>query len=360
VPSTSRIHPVLLSGGSGSRLWPLSRENLPKQFLAFGASHSLLQQAALRLHDPELFEPLSVIASEPHRFLVAQQMGELQIPAPTIILEPTARNTAAAAAVAALAVSRIDPEGLLLLAAADHRIDDIDAFREAVREAAVVCRSGFLVLFGIKPDRPATGYGYIRIGETFADLRARRVLAFVEKPDLATAEAYLSGGEHLWNSGIFLLAVATFLSEVSRYEPDLLEHAREALDRASRDQDFVRLDQSSFDRCHSISIDEGIMERSERLAVLPVAFGWTDVGSWSTFAEIAETDEAGNTAMGDVWMEGTQNSYVRSEGPLVATVGVGDLVVIATGDAVLVARKDRDQDVKLIVDKLRSRKRGLT
>lgn len=359
MPSTSRIHPVLLSGGSGSRLWPLSRENLPKQFLSITGGQSLLQQAALRIFDPELFEPLTVIAGAQHRFLIAQQLSDVGVTRPTIVLEPSARNTAAAAAIAAFIVRRADPAGLLLLVPADHRIIDVAGFRAAVREAAEAARDGYLALFGITPDRPATGYGYIRVGEALADGgRARRVAAFVEKPDLATAETYLLGGEHLWNSGIFLLPAATFIAELSRYEPELVGHANEALKRASRDENFIWLDSQAFDHCRSVSIDYAVMERTDRLAVLPADFDWTDVGSWSTVAGIAKCDENDNTLLGEVLTEATRNSYIRSEGPLVATIGVENLVIVATPDAILIARKDHDQLVSCIVDRLRDGRRG--
>lgn len=358
----ARIYPVLLSGGAGSRLWPLSRDEVPKQFLSLTAGHSLLQEAALRVFEPDVFEPLTVIASAFHRFLIAQQLSEVGISAPTIVLEPSARNTAAAAAVAALLVSRADPEGLLLLAPADHRIIDVAAFRSAVRDAAGIASEGFLTLFGITPDRPAPGYGYIRVGEPLANGgRGRRVAAFVEKPDLAAAEDYVRRGDHLWNSGIFLLPVSTFLAELSLYEPELLNHARDALEQASRDDDFVRLQPDCFGRCRSISVDYAVMERTKRLAVLPVDFGWTDVGSWSTLAEIAERDEEGNTLAGDVLTESTHNSYIRSDaGPLVATVGIDNLIIVATPEAVLVVHKDHDQEVKRIVDRLRDGKHGRT
>lgn len=349
---------MLLSGGAGTRLWPLSREGLPKQFLPLGGDRTLLQQAALRVLDP-LFAPLTVIASAQHRFLIAEQLREIGVLSPTIALEPSARSTAAAAAIAALIVGRIDADGLLLLVPADHRIVDVAAFRAAVRVAAEAAQDGFLSLFGVTPDRPATGYGYIRVGQPLDDSsEARRVAAFVEKPDRATAEIYLRSGDHLWNSGIFLLPVPALIAELTRHEPEILSHARDALDRATRDEDFLRLDRPAFDRCKAMSLDHAVMERAERLAVIPVDFGWTDVGSWSTLAEMADRDAAGNTIVGDVLTEATRNSYVRSEGPLVATIGVEDLVVVATPDAVLVAHKDRDQDIKRIVDRLRGGKHG--
>jgi mannose-1-phosphate guanylyltransferase/mannose-6-phosphate isomerase len=352
--STPRIYPVLLSGGAGSRLWPLSRESHPKQFLPLTSEQSLLQQTALRVLDPDLFEPLTVIGSAQHRFLIAQQLSEIGVQSPTIVLEPSVRSTAAAAAVAALIVSRLNPDGLVLLAPADHRIQDVPAFRAAVRDASEAALSGHLSLFGITPDRPATGYGYIHLGARLSETgRTHRVAAFVEKPDRATAEGYLKSGDHLWNSGIFLLPVRAFVAELERYEPELLGHARDSLERSSRDEDFVRLEQEAFDRCRAISVDHAVMERTDRMAVLPVDFGWTDVGSWSTLAEMADRDVAGNTTLGEVLTESTENCYIRSEGPLVATIGVENLVIVATPDAVLIARKDKDQDVKRIVDRLR-------
>jgi mannose-1-phosphate guanylyltransferase/mannose-6-phosphate isomerase len=354
-----KIHPVLLSGGAGSRLWPLSREAMPKQFLPLVSDRTLFQQAALRVSDPLLFEPLRVIASANHRFLVAQQLQEIGVGPSTIVLEPSPRNTTAAAAIAALMVEESDPDGLVLLAPADHRIVDVEAFHAAVRIAAETASGGFLSLFGITPDRPATGYGYIRVGEPIAGIvGARRVAAFVEKPDRETAEKYLRGGDHFWNSGIFLLPAKVFLAELSRFEPELIAHARKSLERASRDADFLRLDQEAFDRCASIAVDRAVMERSDRMAVVPVDCGWTDVGSWSTLADMAERDASGNSTAGEVLTEGTTNSYIRSEGPLVATVGVENLIVVATPDAILVAHKDHDQDIKRIVDRLRDGKHG--
>jgi mannose-1-phosphate guanylyltransferase/mannose-1-phosphate guanylyltransferase/mannose-6-phosphate isomerase len=349
-----------LSGGAGTRLWPLSRENLPKQFLALTGERTLFQEAALRVSDPTQFEPLRVIASAQHRFLVAQQLQEAGFATTEIALESAPRNTAAAAAVAAYLVDQNDPEGLLLLSPADHRIVDVESFRAGIQVAAEAASEGLLCLFGVTPDKPATGYGYIRVGEPLAGIAgAHRVAAFVEKPDRETAEGYVRTGTYLWNSGIFLLSVKVFLDEMERLQPEIRKHAYEAVARASHDADFLWLDKQAFDRCLSISIDHAIMERTDRLAVIPVDCGWTDVGSWSTVADIAERDASGNTAVGNVLMEATRNSYVRTEGPLVTTVGVEDLIVIATPDAVLVAHKDKDQDIKQIVDRLRARGEGL-
>jgi mannose-1-phosphate guanylyltransferase/mannose-1-phosphate guanylyltransferase/mannose-6-phosphate isomerase len=340
------------------RLWPLSRENLPKQFLALTGETTLFQQAALRVSDPIDFAPLKVIASAQHRFIAAQQLQDANISA-GIVLESTPRNTAAAAAVAALLVEREEPEGLVLLSPADHRIVNADSFQAGVRIATEVAARGLLCLFGITPDRPATGYGYIRVGDPLADVGgAHRVAAFVEKPDRTTAEGYLRTGGYLWNSGIFLLPAREFLAELERLEPELRRDAEEALSRASRSGGFLWLDRESFDRCRGISVDHAVMERTDRLAVVPVDCGWTDIGSWSTIAEISERDVAGNTAIGNVLMEASRNSYVRTDGPLVATVGVENLVIVATPDAIVVAHKDSDQEIKRIVDQLRARGEG--
>jgi mannose-1-phosphate guanylyltransferase/mannose-1-phosphate guanylyltransferase/mannose-6-phosphate isomerase len=331
----------------------LSRAGLPKQFLTLAADRTLIQQAALRVHDPDLFEPLTVIASEQHRSLIAEQLTQVGIPAPVIVLEPSARNTAAAAAVAALIVAESDPEGLLLLLPSDHRIADVARFRAAVRNAMEAARSGFLSLFGITPDRPATGYGYIHVGAALAGAGlARSVTGFVEKPDRATAETYLESGDYLWNSGIFLLPSRAFLSELKRHEPGILEHAQDAFRQAARGEGVISLDRQAFDRCRSMSLDHAVMERTDRLAVLPVDFDWTDVGSWSTLAEMGASDDVGNTVLGEVITQSTKNSYIRSEGPLVATIGVEDLIVVATPDAILVAHKDHDQEIRQIVDRL--------
>lgn len=345
------IFPILMSGGGGSRLWPLSRGEAPKQLLRLVGEGTLLQQTALRALDTSLFEPLTVIAGEKQREPLVKQLAEIGAGEATIVLEPMARNTAAAAAVAALLVQAQSPDGLLLLMPADHLIADAEAFRRTVRAAAKTARDGYLTLFGIKPDSPATGYGYIRGGARLRpDAPARAVAAFVEKPDRETAVAYMESGEYLWNSGIFLLPAAAFLAELKAFEPDLLSAAAEALQRATRDRGALRLDPEAFARCRSVAIDYAVMERTEKAAVIPADFSWTDVGSWSALWSIADRDEAENATVGDVLTWATRSSYVRSDGPLVATLGVEDLVVVATKDAVLVARKDHDQDVRKIVD----------
>jgi mannose-1-phosphate guanylyltransferase/mannose-1-phosphate guanylyltransferase/mannose-6-phosphate isomerase len=346
------IFPVLLSGGAGSRLWPLSRESAPKQLLRLFGEETLLQQAVLRASDVELFEPLTIIAGAEHRAMLTKQLGAVGAGA-TILLEPAPRSTAAAAAISALMVSRSRPDALLLLMPTDHLIDDAAAFRKSVREAADIARNGHLVLFGVKPDRAATGYGYIRVGAPLdASGPARQVAGFVEKPDEATAEAYLASGDYLWNSGIFLMPVEELLTELRAFEPDLLAAAGEALEHATLDADCLVLEPQAFQRCRSVSIDYAIMERTGKAAVVAAEFNWTDVGSWSALWSIAERDETGNAAIGDVLTWATHESYIRSEGPLVATLGVDNLIVVATKDAVLVARRGDDQEIRKIVEHL--------
>jgi mannose-1-phosphate guanylyltransferase/mannose-6-phosphate isomerase len=347
-----KIQPVILSGGSGSRLWPLSRETHPKQLLPLTGERTLLQEAALRVADPSRFEPLLVIANTDHRFIIAEQLREVGARSPMIVLEPVARNTAAAVAAAALLARRHDPEALILVMPADHHVRDLDGFLEAMDAGVPAAREGALVLFGIEPDRPATGYGYIRIGRARSD-GAHAVERFVEKPERATAEAYLASGEYLWNSGIFLMPAAVVVEELGALEPDLLAAVTDAIDRARADLEFLRLDEQAFSRAPNLSIDHALLERTSAAAIVPTDFGWTDVGSWSSLLELAEVDVGGNAQIGDVLLQDTRNSYVRSEGPLVATVGVEDLIIVATCDAVLVVNKNADQEVKKLVDRLK-------
>ncbi len=349
---SAMIFPVILSGGSGSRLWPLSRESFPKQLLPLVGRRTMLQETALRVADPALFHPVTVVANAEHRFVIAEQLRDIGAPRPTIILEPVARNTAPAVAVAALVAEKADPEALILVMPADHAVPDPQAFVDAVRAGAPAAQAGDLVLFGVQPDSPATGYGYIRAGDAFQGA-ARRVAAFVEKPDLATAEAYLADGNYSWNSGIFLLPAKGVLAELEAHAPAVLAAARKALEAAKEEMDFLRLDPEAFAASPSISIDYAVMEKTARAAVVPSTFLWSDVGAWSALWKIAERDERGNVEIGDTLAEDTRDCYLRSEGPLVAAVGVQDLIVVATTDAVLVADRRRDQDVKRVVERLR-------
>ncbi|MEN3950868.1 mannose-1-phosphate guanylyltransferase/mannose-6-phosphate isomerase [Iodidimonas sp. SYSU 1G8] len=356
-----KIHPAILCGGSGTRLWPLSRRSHPKQLLSLVDPLSLLQVTARRFADTGLFAPPIALCSEAYRFIIAEQMHAAGMAPGAVILEPAGRNTAPAAAVAALWARRQDPEALVLLSPSDHVIGDLAAFRTAIDAAAeIAVRTGALVTFGIKPDRPETGYGYIEAGEPIDGTTALAVTRFVEKPDLATARAYVDGGRHLWNSGLFLFRATDFLSELARLEPDMLAACEEAFEKARTDLDFVRLDEESFGRSPSNSIDYAVMERTERAAVVPVSMGWSDVGSWSALRDVAEQDAAGNAVWGDVLAIDTRNSLVRSEGPLVVTYGLDNLVVVATKDAVLVSTADAAQDLKTVVSRLEALKREET
>jgi mannose-1-phosphate guanylyltransferase/mannose-6-phosphate isomerase len=344
--------PVILSGGSGKRLWPLSTDACPKQFLPLTGCQTLLQLTAMRTALRAEFGPMTVIANNDHRFLVAEQMRQFGVKPLQIVLEPLGRNTAPAAAVAAILAAEADPDTLVLLMPADHMIGDTDAFLAAVAVGAEAARQGEFVLFGIRPDRPATGYGYIEVGEALkCGEQVRRVRRFVEKPTRPTAKSYLASGDFLWNSGIFLLPAVGFLTEIKRLAPRVYAAAREAVDKAVLDADFLRLD-GAFAAAPAISIDHAIFEKTDRAAVIEVAMNWTDIGSWSAVWDLASKDVAGNVTVGAVLAEKTSNSYLRSEGPFLATIGIKDVIVIATRDAVLVIDKAHDQEVKRVVEQL--------
>ncbi len=341
--------PVLLSGGSGTRLWPLSREAYPKQFLPLLGELSLLQRTWQRLDGLPCASPL-VVANEEHRFMVAEQLKQVGATPSAMILEPVGRNTAPAIAVAALQAMSAGSDPVLLVLPSDHLIADEAGFRSAVLAALPAAESGALVTFGIVPAAPETGYGYIK-AVPGAGLRA--VERFVEKPDLATAEAYVASGEYFWNSGMFAFRASRYLEELGRSRPDILEHARVALAKARRDVDFLRLDKEAFAACPSDSIDYAVMEKTASAKVLPIDVGWSDVGSWSALWAMVEQDAAGNAHRGDVIAEDCRNTLVMAEGRLVALLGLDDIVVVDTDDAVLVAHKDRVQEVKAIVSRLK-------
>jgi mannose-1-phosphate guanylyltransferase/mannose-6-phosphate isomerase len=354
--ATGVIHPVLLSGGSGSRLWPLSRESYPKQLLPLAGGRTMLQETAARVLGRPGFGPLTVVANADHRFIIAEQLREIGVSDAVLVLEPLARNTAFAAAVAALTVAARDAEGVMLLMPADHVIRRPDDFLAGVDAALPAARDGALALFGIRPTAPATGYGYIEAGAALPGRPGvREVARFVEKPDAATAERLVADGRHLWNSGIFLLPARAFLDEMGALAPAILSAAEDALGRASRDLDFLRLDEASAARSPSEAIDTAVMEKTRRAAVVPVDAGWTDVGAWGALWELdAEESTDGNVIRGAVRADRARNSYLRSDGPLVAAIGVEDLVVVATPDVVLVADRAADQDVKKMVERLRA------
>ena len=354
------IHPVILSGGSGTRLWPLSRAALPKQLLPLVSERSMLQETVLRLSGLADVGTPMVVCGNDHRFLVAEQMQEIDVHSPTLLLEPVGRNTAPAVAVAALALIETDADATMLVLPADHLIADTPAFHRSIARATKAAEAGFLVTFGIKPDSPETGYGYIRRGEALADLDdTYRVGAFVEKPDHATAKTYVKSGDFFWNSGMFVFKAARFLSELEKYRPDILEAARVAWQKRKDDLDFCRLDAESFGACPSESIDYAVMEKTDSAAVVPADMGWNDVGSWSSLWQTADgRDDMGNIVRGDVMLEDVGNSYVRAETRMVAAIGVKDVVIVETPDAVLVAHKDYAQQVKKIVERMHAGNRG--
>ena len=347
------LHPVVLSGGSGSRLWPLSRQNQPKQFLTLIGDHSLYQETVLRASKLPGAQPPVTVCSEDHRFMVGEQLQDIGIPNGGILLEPVARNTAPAIALAALHVVAADAEGTLLVMPADHLIENESAFRAAVDAATDLAAQDWLVTFGITPDYAETGYGYIRQGESLGD--GYRVDRFVEKPDLATAERYVAEGTYAWNSGMFLFKARSFLDELARLAPGILHAAQAAYAASVRDLDFIRINKDDFAASPNDSIDYAVMEKTDRAAVVPVSCGWSDIGSWSSLWSVAKRDGDDNRHEGDVISIDTKGSLVRaSERRMIATIGVEDLVIIDTPDATLVARKDRVQDVKTVVDHLKA------
>lgn len=349
-PSHGRIHPVLLSGGSGTRLWPLSRRAFPKQLLPLAGERTLIQETALRVADTEAFAPPLVVCNDEHRFIIAEQLRAVGIDPQAIVLEPIARNTAPAIAAAAAMVEGDDPEGILLVLPSDHVIRDVDAFLAATTTAAAAARRGALTTFGITPQYADTGLGYIRRGDAWSDLPGAADLAeFVEKPDLERAERFVESGEYAWNSGMFVFPVAPLLAELERFEPDLVAACRDAVAKSTRDLTFTRLDATAFGDAPSISIDHAVMERTEAAAVVTADIGWNDVGSWAALWEIGDGDEAGNVTVGDVVLRDVADSYVRSEGRLISAIGVRDLVIVETADAVFVAPRDRAHEVKDVV-----------
>lgn len=353
-PSTSgsALVPVILCGGTGTRLWPLSRATYPKQYwaLAGEGQETLLQQTQQRLTGlPGLAAPL-LICNEDHRFIVAEQMRQIGVEPAAILLEPIGRNTAPAVAVAALKATAQGEDPLLLVLAADHVIRDGDRFRQAVAAGLAAAEAGQLVTFGIVPTAPETGYGYIEAAQALAGAEAPVPIArFVEKPDRGTAEQFLATGRFTWNSGMFLFKASAILAELERLTPEVVSACRAALEHDSADLDFLRLEREAFAGCPNVAIDVAVMEKTDRGAVLPLEAGWSDVGSWSALWETADQDDAGNVLRGRVISQGARNCYLRSEHRLVVGLGVEDLVVVETDDVVLVAHRDRAQEVKEVV-----------
>ncbi|WP_295371284.1 mannose-1-phosphate guanylyltransferase/mannose-6-phosphate isomerase [uncultured Pseudacidovorax sp.] len=351
--------PVILSGGSGTRLWPLSRAGYPKQFLGLTEEQTLFQLTAARLAGLNGNAPVRplVVCNEGHRFIVAEQLREKGLSAHAIVLEPVARNTAPAIAAAAVTAMADGQDPVLLVLAADHAIPDTAAFHETVRAGLAAAEAGKLVTFGIVPTAPETGYGYISVAnriDAAAPVAPMAVQAFVEKPDLQTAQGYLEGGRHLWNSGMFLFKASAYLQELERFAPAIAKAAREAVEKGKKDLDFVRLDAEAFATSPEDSIDYAVMEKTDKAVVVPLRAGWSDVGAWNAVWEVSAKDAQGNAFRGDVVAHEVRNSHVHAEHRLVSVLGIQDVVVVETADAVLVASKSKVQDVKKIVEKLKA------
>jgi mannose-1-phosphate guanylyltransferase / mannose-6-phosphate isomerase len=364
--SNPDIYPVILSGGSGSRLWPLSRAHYPKQFLPLAGDLSLFQETALRMSRAENAKAPLIITNNDHRFLVHEQLEQIGVEPLAIILEPMGRNTAPAATIAALKIAALDPQGIMALLPSDHLISGEDRFHADLAEAVTAAGNGKLVTFGITPNHPETGYGYIRKGAALTNLANQEnvencfeVDAFVEKPDLKTAIGYLKSGDYFWNSGMFVFSAQGFLAELQQFQPDMSSQCQAALDAGQADLGFLRLNQDAFAANPSISVDYAVMEHTDKAAVVMAGFGWSDVGAWPSLWEASDHDERGNALSGDTLLRDVDNSYVRSEGgQLLTVIGVEDMVIVSTDDAVLVAPKDRAAETKDLVELLSEAKRS--
>ena len=353
-----RILPVILSGGSGTRLWPVSRESFPKQLWPLISDRSLIQETALRATGRG-FAPPIVVCNQEHRFLIAEQLRAAGIADARIVLEPVGRNSAPAVAAAALLSAADDPDTVLWMMAADAAITDTPALHRHLQAAVVAARTGRIVTFGMRPSAAETGYGYIEVGPPLAaSPGVHGVARFIEKPDAATASDLAGSGRHLWNSGMFVFTARTLLAELERYSPEVLAAARAAVAACRTDLDFIRLGVAEFAACPSISLDYAVAERTDRAAVVPADLGWSDVGSWTALWELGQKDQRGNVVVGDAILENADNCYVRSDGMLAAVVGLSDAVVVVTEDAVLAMHRGHAQDVKKLVDRLKSEGRS--
>lgn len=346
--------PVIMAGGTGSRLWPLSRELYPKQFLSLHGESSMLQETLQRLSGTDTLDPL-VICNEEHRFLVAEQLRQIKKLSHNIILEPVGRNTAPAIALAALNAMTRNEDPVLLVLAADHVIEDTSVFHQVIVSATSYAQNGQLVTFGIVPTGPETGYGYIHRGRRICDNPDTpfTVQRFVEKPDFATAQQYLSSGDYYWNSGMFMFRASRYLQELEKFRPDILDACRKAMAGSSVSDNFISIDEHEFTNCPDESVDYAVMEKTDSAVVIPLDAGWSDVGSWAALWEVNNKDSSGNALKGDTFLYNTHNCYINSEDQLVAAIGVDNLVIVNTKDAVLVAHKDQVQDVKRVVEYLK-------
>lgn len=352
-----KLTPVILSGGSGTRLWPLSRESYPKQLLKLVSERTLLQETVTRLKNFAGLERPMIVCNAEHRFMIAEQLREIKVKPSTLFLESVGRNTAPALAVAALALMREDPDALMLVLPADHLIAKPENFVQALAAAKDAAEHGKLVAFGVVPSAPETGYGYIQRGASFGSAGCYEIERFIEKPDAARAAEFVAAGEFYWNSGMFLFGARTYLDELQKLRPEIVESATHALDKSYTDLDFCRLDEASLAACPSESIDYAVMEHTGSAAVVPVDMGWSDIGSWSALWEASEKDADGNAVRGDVYLDSSRNCLVRAESRAIAALGLDDVVIIETSDAVLVSHKSKVQDVKKVVAYLKENDR---
>jgi mannose-1-phosphate guanylyltransferase/mannose-6-phosphate isomerase len=352
--SKSNIIPVILSGGSGTRLWPVSRESFPKQLWPLLSERSLIQDTVLRAHGPGFAAPV-VVCNQEHRFLIAEQLREVGVAGARILLEPVGRNSAPAIAAAAVMVAEDNPDAVLWMMPADASLADTDALHAALDAAATAALLGKIVTFGMQPTAPETGYGYIEIGAPLDGAPGVHAVArFVEKPDAEAAARLSTDGRHLWNSGMFVFTARTLLREMETHAPEVMPPVREAVAGRRTDLDFIRLAEEPFRACPSISLDYAVAERTTEAAVIPASLGWSDVGSWSALWELGDKDASGNVAIGDVVLESSRDCYVRSDGLLTAVVGLKDTIVVVTDDVALAMHRDHAQDIKTVVERLKA------
>ena len=349
------ILPVVIAGGVGSRLWPMSRNTLPKQFIRFPQfEESLFQKTVKRVEGIPNVSPPVVICGRAHHSLVVEQLTSKEQPEGIILLEPAGRGTAPASAMAALLAKEKDPDTLLLILPADQVIQDVTSFRQAIEAAIPVASQGYLVTFGVRPESPSTGYGYIKKGESITGSSGFEVLNFIEKPENSVAESYVRDGDFFWNSGIFLLSAQSYLEELENYAPDILNACTRSFENLGRRGNLLEIPELYFSKCRNDSIDYAVMERTSRAAMISLDADWSDLGTWDTFMSLDSGDEDGNSKTGDVYVENVRNSYIQANDRLVAALGVQDLVIVETSDAVLISDKDSVQDVKKIVETLES------
>jgi len=351
-----KIVPVILSGGSGTRLWPLSRKQYPKQYLPLAGDNTMLQETILRLNGLDNLADPIIICNADHRFLVAEQCQQIDIASPTILLEPVGRNTAPAIAAAALQSLKQTDDSVLLVLSADHVIQDVDVFHEAINIACQQAQEGKLATFGIVPTDANTGYGYIKASKDKPD-GAYKVEEFVEKPNLETAQSYLEQGNYLWNSGMFMFKATTLIDELTTHSPEIVTSVNDAVNNAEQDLDFIRLDKTTFESSPSDSIDYALMEKSDNVVVVPLDAQWNDIGSWSALHDIGTKDANGNVIKGDVIAQDTTNTYINANHHMVATIGVDNLIIVDTADATFIATQDKAQEVKSIVESLQDKGR---